>query len=61
MTDQPVSAEMRGYAGVQMHLPNKAFLVREKKPISCSKLVMFSKWTSVSFAQAAAVFCSHSV
>lgn len=57
---QPVSAVMRGYVGVQTHLPNKAFLVREEKPISCSILVMFSKWTAVSFAQAAAVFCSRS-
>lgn len=57
---QPVSAVMRGYAGVQMHLPNKAFLVGEEKPISCSILVMFSKWTSVSSAQAVAAFCSRS-
>lgn len=40
---QPVSAVKRGYVGVRTHLPNKAFLVREEKPISCLILVMFSK------------------
>lgn len=34
---QPVSAVMQGYVRVQTHLPNKAFLVRGEKPISCLK------------------------